>query len=200
MDGDDMSHCLDLLFRLAKEMNIFEYELAIAAYIFGNNLASKKVLVPDDHYMDTHETFRTIMPDKPIIGDIFVPIYLNGYWFLIVVNLFYETVRYMDLFKHCTSMTERKSVIDDVLTYLEKFVFDKNFQETPLHKNLQLSKYKFSEPAVPQQNTKSNDCGIWFAEWMILNHYWGVNKLSIITQKCDWLCIWCTNGSTQSEI
>ncbi|XLT35749.1 hypothetical protein HN873_067041, partial [Arachis hypogaea] len=21
-----------------------------------------------------------------------------------------------------------------------------------------------------------NDCGIWVAEWMILNHYWGVNK------------------------
>ncbi|XLT56044.1 hypothetical protein HN873_048648 [Arachis hypogaea] len=82
----------------------------------------------------------------------------------------------MDSFKRGTSMTERKKVIDDVLTYLEKFVSDKNFQETPSHKNLQFSKYKFSKSAVPQQKAKSNDCGIWVTEWMILNHYWGVNK------------------------
>ncbi|XLR15601.1 hypothetical protein S83_043539, partial [Arachis hypogaea] len=165
-----------------------------------------EVLIPDDHCMGTRETLLTIMPGKPIIGDkivlsskqkcsgtmkyikgnfmgdlgflheIFVPIHLNDHWFLIVVNLLYGTVRYMDSFKRCTSMIERKRVIDDVLTYLEKFVSDKNFQETPSHKNLQFSKYKFSEPTVPQQKANSNDCGIWVAEWMILNHYWGVNK------------------------
>ncbi|XP_072054139.1 uncharacterized protein [Arachis hypogaea] len=237
MDGDDMPHCLDLLFRPTKEMKFFEYELAIAAYIFGNNLDPKEMLIPDDYCMGTRKTLLTIMPGKPIIGDvtlvcsmmtkgpfgpsniklrtqwflpptfsqivlsskqkcsgtmkyikdnfmgdlgglheIFVPIHLNGHWFLIVVNLLYKTVRYMDSFKGCTSMTVRKGVIDDVLTYLEKFVSDKNFQETPSHENLQFSKYKFSEPAVPQQKAKSNDCGIWVAEWMILNHYWGVNK------------------------
>ncbi|QHO25027.1 Ulp1 protease family, carboxy-terminal domain protein [Arachis hypogaea] len=223
MDGDDMPHCLDLLFRPTKEMKFFEYELAIAAYIFGNNLDPKEVLIPDDHCMGTRETLLTIMPGKAIIGDvltlvcsmmtkgpfgpnkfkldnkwflpptfsqivlsskqkcsgtmkyikdnfmgdlgslheIFVPIHLNDHWFLIVVNLLYGTVRYMDSFKRCTSMTERKRVIDDVLTYLEKFVSDENFQETPSPKNLQFSKYKFSEPAVPQQKANSNDCGIW---------------------------------------
>ncbi|QHO01966.1 Ulp1 protease family, carboxy-terminal domain protein [Arachis hypogaea] len=180
MDEDDMPHCLDLSFRPTKEMKFFEYELAIAAYIFGNNLDPKEVLIPDDHCMGTRETLLTIMPGKPIIGDIFVPIHLNDHWFLIVVNLLYGTVRYMDSFKRCTSMIERKRVIDDVLTYLEKFVSDKNFQETPSHKNLQFSKYKFSEPTVPQQKANSNDCGIWVAEWMILNHYWGVNKPWIV--------------------
>ncbi|RYR19524.1 hypothetical protein Ahy_B03g064325 [Arachis hypogaea] len=120
------------------------------------------------------------MGDLGFLHEIFVPIHLNDHWFLIVVNLLYGTVRYMDSFKRCTSMIERKRVIDDVLTYLEKFVSDKNFQETPSHKNLQFSKYKFSEPTVPQQKANSNDCGIWVAEWMILNHYWGVNKPWIV--------------------
>ncbi|XLR19899.1 hypothetical protein HN51_066645 [Arachis hypogaea] len=114
----------------------------------------------------------------------------------------------MDSFKRGTSMTERKKVIDDVLTYLEKFVSDKNFQETPSHKNLQFSKYKFSKSAVPQQKAKSNDCGIWVTEWMILNHYWGVNKPWVVNDysrirsgygnnnyyvknlKCIWQILW----------
>ncbi|RYR04994.1 hypothetical protein Ahy_B06g084822 isoform C [Arachis hypogaea] len=44
MDGDDMPHCLDLLFRLTKEMKFFDKELVIAAYIFGNNLDLEMLL------------------------------------------------------------------------------------------------------------------------------------------------------------
>ncbi|XLU54077.1 hypothetical protein S245_048725, partial [Arachis hypogaea] len=70
MDGDDMPHCLDFLFRPTKEIKFFEYELAITAYIFGNNLDPKEVLIPDDHCMGTRETLLTVMPGKPIIGDV----------------------------------------------------------------------------------------------------------------------------------
>ncbi|RYR50950.1 hypothetical protein Ahy_A06g025992 [Arachis hypogaea] len=182
MDGDDM-HCLDLLFRPTKEIKFFDKELTIAAYIFGNNLDTEEVLVPNDHCSGTCKTLLTIMPRKPIIGDncvgtkkyikdnfmgdlaslhqIFVPVYLNDHWFLIVVDLFHETVRYLDSFKKGTLMTERKSVINNLLNYLENFLSDKNFGETPSFRNIQFSK---------------NDCGIWVAQWMHLNCFWSLDN------------------------
>ncbi|RYR78270.1 hypothetical protein Ahy_A01g003013 [Arachis hypogaea] len=231
--------------------------MAIAAYIFGNNLDPKEVLIPNDHCSGTCKTLLTIMLGKLIIGDvltlicsmltkgrfgpkkniygnqwflpptfsqivlspkqncvstmkyikgnfmgdlaslhqIFVPVYLNSHWFLIV-DLLYGTVRYLDSFKKCTLMTECKSVINNVLNYIEKFLSDKNFGETPSFRNIQFSKYKFNEPAGPQQSAKfinsifwlfvlllysfvnmcielwqRNDCGIWVAQWMHLNQY-----------------------------
>ncbi|XLR68822.1 hypothetical protein S83_019494, partial [Arachis hypogaea] len=70
MDGDDMPRCLDLLFRPTKEMKFFNKELTIAAYIFGNNMDPKEVLVPNDHCSGTRKTLLTIIPGKPIIGDV----------------------------------------------------------------------------------------------------------------------------------
>ncbi|QHN96969.1 Ulp1 protease family, carboxy-terminal domain protein [Arachis hypogaea] len=112
------------------------------------------------------------MGDLASLHKIFVPVYLNGHWFLIVVDLLNETVRYLDSFKKCTLMTERKSVINNVLNYLENFLSNKNFGETLSFRNIQFSKYKFNEPAVPQQSAKLNDCGIWVAQWMHLNRFW----------------------------
>ncbi|XLT04915.1 hypothetical protein HN51_043664 [Arachis hypogaea] len=132
------------------------------------------------------------MGDLANLHKIFVPVYLNGHWFLIVVNLLHETVRYLDSFKKSTLMTERKSVINNVLNYLENFLSDKNFDETPSFRNIQFSKYKFNEPAVPQQSAKSNNCGIWVAQWMHLNRFWSLDNktwLSMITQRCTWLWI-----------
>ncbi|XLS61517.1 hypothetical protein HN51_015745 [Arachis hypogaea] len=62
--------CLDLLFRPTKEIKFFDKELTIAAYIFGNNLDTEEVLVPNDHCSGTCKTLLTIMPRKPIIGDV----------------------------------------------------------------------------------------------------------------------------------
>ncbi|RYR28529.1 hypothetical protein HN51_061861 [Arachis hypogaea] len=121
------------------------------------------------------------MGDLASLHQIFVPVYLNGHWFLIVVDLLYEIVRYLDSFKKGTLMTERKSVINNVLNYLENFLSDKNFSETPSFRNIKSSKYKFNEPAVPQQSAKSNDCGIWVAQWMHLNRYWSLgNKTWVV--------------------
>ncbi|XLU50193.1 hypothetical protein S245_045007, partial [Arachis hypogaea] len=61
--------CLDLLFRPTKEMKFFDKELAIAAYIFGNNLDPKEMLVLNDYCSGTRKTLLTIMSGKPIIGD-----------------------------------------------------------------------------------------------------------------------------------
>ncbi|RYR01869.1 hypothetical protein Ahy_B06g080729 [Arachis hypogaea] len=145
--------------------------------------------------MATNELFRhneihqdNFMGDLGGLHKIFVPIYLNVHWFLIVVDLLPETVRYMDSFKCCILMTERKRVIDDVLNYLEKFLPDNNFQETPLFRNLQFSKYKFNELVVSQQlpNRKfkirifKNDCGNWVTQWMVLNHYWRPDKTWVV--------------------
>ncbi|QHO16002.1 hypothetical protein HN51_031378 [Arachis hypogaea] len=244
MDGDDMPRCLDLLFRPTKEMKFFNKELAIAAYIFGNNMDPEKVLVPNDHCSGTRKTLLTIMPGKPIIGDvltlvcsmltkeyfgpkgykyanqwflpptfsqivlspkqncvrtmkyikdnfmgdlatlhqIFVPIHLNSHWFLIVVDLLNEVVKYLDSFKKGTLVTERMSAINTLLNYLEEFLSEKNFGETPSFRNIQFSKYKVREPDVPQQSAESNNCGIWVAQWMQLTRYWSLgNKTWVIS-------------------
>ncbi|MED6172625.1 hypothetical protein PIB30_051761 [Stylosanthes scabra] len=69
MDGEDMPHCLDLVFRPRKGMKFYGPELAFATYIFGNNLKLEEELVTNAHCDGTRKTLHTIMPGKPIIGD-----------------------------------------------------------------------------------------------------------------------------------
>ncbi|RYR03564.1 hypothetical protein Ahy_B06g082602 [Arachis hypogaea] len=161
MDRDDMPCCLDLLFRSTKEMKFFDKELVIAAYIFGNNLDPEQNCVGTMKYIKNN-----LMGDLASLHQIFVPVYLNDHWFLIVVDLLHELVRYLDSFKKGTLMTEHKNVINNMVNYLENLLSDKNFGQTPSFRNIQFSKYKFDEPAIPQQSAKSNDCGIWVAQWM----------------------------------
>ncbi|MED6183895.1 hypothetical protein PIB30_042126 [Stylosanthes scabra] len=69
MDGEDMPHCLDLAFPPTKGMKFFGFDLAFAAYIFGNTLKLEEELVTNAHCDGTRKTLRTIMPGKPISGD-----------------------------------------------------------------------------------------------------------------------------------
>ncbi|XLT76109.1 hypothetical protein HN873_032383, partial [Arachis hypogaea] len=86
---------------------------------------------------------------------IFVPVHLNSHWFFIVVDLLNEVVRYLNSFKKGTLVIERMSAINTLLNYLEEFLSEKNFGETPSFRNIQFSKYKVREPAVPQQSVES---------------------------------------------
>ncbi|MED6189064.1 hypothetical protein PIB30_092083 [Stylosanthes scabra] len=206
MDGEDMPHCLDLAFRPTKGMKFFGPELAFAAYIFGNNLKLEEELVTNAHCDGTRKTLLTIMPGKPIIGDvlvlvclmltygpfgiktsklgsqwylpptfsIFLPIHLLGHWFLIKVDLVYETVSYFDSLKGCILKSDRESANDRVLEFLEQ-ILSQGFHNPRNKMSLVFSKYKFLEPNVPQQDPKSCDCGIWVSKWMNLSCYFGTN-------------------------
>ncbi|QHO49632.1 Ulp1 protease family, carboxy-terminal domain protein [Arachis hypogaea] len=73
---------------------------------------SQIILSPKQNCAGTMKYIKdNFMGDLASLHKIFVPIYLNGHWFLIVVDLLYETVRYLDSFKKCTLMTKRMTVV-----------------------------------------------------------------------------------------
>ncbi|QHN84324.1 Ulp1 protease family, carboxy-terminal domain protein [Arachis hypogaea] len=144
---------------------------------------SQIVLSPKQNCVRTMKYIKdNFMGDLASLHQIFVPIHLNSHWFLIVVDLLNGVVKYLDSFKKGTLEAERKSVINTLLNYLEEFLSEKNFGETPSFRNIQFSKYKFREPDVPQQSAKSNNCGIWVTQWMQLTRYWNLgNKTWVIS-------------------
>ncbi|XLR43674.1 hypothetical protein S83_028334 [Arachis hypogaea] len=61
------------------------------------------------------------------------------------------------------------NAIYDVISFLENLLLDYWFYQLDNTKRPMVSKFKFQEPEVPQQDAQSNDCGVWVAQWQTLS-------------------------------
>ncbi|XLR47278.1 hypothetical protein S83_031938 [Arachis hypogaea] len=183
MDGYDMPRVLTLVCSMLTKGYFGPKGYKYANQWFLPPTFFQIVLSPKQNCVRTMKYIKdNFMGDLATLHQIFVPIHLNSHWFLIVVDLLNEVVKYLDSFKKGTLVTERMSAINTLLNYLEEFLSEKNFGETPSFRNIQFSKYKVREPDVPQQSAESNNCGIWVAQWMQLTRYWSLgNKTWVIS-------------------
>ncbi|XLU70391.1 hypothetical protein S245_029444, partial [Arachis hypogaea] len=55
------------------------------------------------------------------------------------------------------------------ISFLENLLLDYWFYQLDNTKRPMVSKFKFQEPEVPQQDAQSNDCGVWVAQWQTLS-------------------------------
>ncbi|KAL4329058.1 hypothetical protein AHAS_Ahas13G0262100 [Arachis hypogaea] len=70
MESADMPLCLDLLFRPPLGMEFIGSELAVAAYIFGNGLSKKEILIPDEHCCGSRGVLHSLLPGEEVVDDV----------------------------------------------------------------------------------------------------------------------------------
>ncbi|XP_072084925.1 uncharacterized protein [Arachis hypogaea] len=70
MESVDMPSCLDLLFRPPLGMEFVGSELAVAAYIFGNGLSKKEILVPNEHCCGSRGVLHSLLPSEEVVDDV----------------------------------------------------------------------------------------------------------------------------------
>ncbi|XP_072089795.1 uncharacterized protein [Arachis hypogaea] len=63
--------------------------------------------------------------------------------------------------------------------FLEELLDDDSWYEKPTDERLLISDYKLYEPKVVEQDDRSNDCGMYVAQWMILYHLWSSYEVAV---------------------
>ncbi|RYR20355.1 hypothetical protein Ahy_B03g065463 [Arachis hypogaea] len=76
MESADMPLCLDLLFRPPLGMEFIGSELAVAAYIFGNGLSKKEILIPDEHCCGSRGVLHSLLPGEEVVDDVRLVVYV----------------------------------------------------------------------------------------------------------------------------
>ncbi|QHN79065.1 uncharacterized protein DS421_19g666880 [Arachis hypogaea] len=174
MYGDEMPMCLEVAFQPTSEIVFMESELAIVAYIFGTDYDPKEILVPNEHCCGIREALMTLCP-KDRVGDNVMKEVLNlvasmltkhaavtvegNKWFFpttfvqIVLQQRGISVGTMEYIK-----INFMSKVEDLykISFLENLLLDDWFYQSDNTERLMVSKFKFQEPEVPQQDAQSH--------------------------------------------
>ncbi|MED6192371.1 hypothetical protein PIB30_009449 [Stylosanthes scabra] len=181
MDGEEMPRCLDLSFRPSKGMKFVGDELAIREQEGPVNSCSMKATcwrcsysscindvegnIWARHSSGTLEYIRaTYMSATDPIIKIYVPIHVEGHWFLMVIDRFYERVAYLDSLKCERFLPSQIDAMEAVAKLLDSILGTESFHKLPTKATKSITMYDFDEPKVPRQNNDSNDCGVFVAQ------------------------------------
>ncbi|MED6204893.1 hypothetical protein PIB30_012940 [Stylosanthes scabra] len=107
------------------------------------------------------------------LAQVYVPLLRNGHWYLLIVDMYYSELVYLDSLKNDDDIAERKKQMKFVAFFLETLLSDKGFYKEWDGLYPKCSTYDFSEPWAGQQDELSNDCGVWVAQWMLQATLWG---------------------------
>ncbi|MED6136340.1 hypothetical protein PIB30_055156 [Stylosanthes scabra] len=108
------------------------------------------------------------------VQKIYVPIYAGRHWFLMIVNVMDETLIYLDSLKHKDFCDVRVKLMFDVGDYIESMLRSDTHGafKSKGHMIPEISTYGVHEPRISQQDSRSNDCGVWVCEWMRTFQTW----------------------------
>ncbi|KAL4396424.1 hypothetical protein AHAS_Ahas01G0090500 [Arachis hypogaea] len=113
---------------------------------------------------------------------IFAPIWSDNHWFLLVVDIVGKELVYLDSLKSAARFrAKRIRQIKKVAIFLEELLDDDSWYEKPTDERLLISDYKLYEPKVVEQDDRSNDCGMYVAQWMILYHLWSSYEVAKVS-------------------
>ncbi|KAL4316149.1 hypothetical protein AHAS_Ahas15G0256200 [Arachis hypogaea] len=70
MTSQDMPTCMDICFWPPPGMQFFGHELAVAAYVFAQDLEQSELLVQNDHCVDNREALWTLRPGEEVVDDV----------------------------------------------------------------------------------------------------------------------------------
>ncbi|XLR59238.1 hypothetical protein HN51_013596 [Arachis hypogaea] len=111
-------------------------------------------LSPVNHSIDTFEFIRSnFMGYADNLHRIYVPMYREQHWYLMIVDLVFCRLIYLDSAKNVSEYEARIAQM--------KYVSDKG------HYKPHPSTFDLDEPEVGHQIEGSNDCGVWVVQWMM---------------------------------
>ncbi|QHN92769.1 Ulp1 protease family, carboxy-terminal domain protein [Arachis hypogaea] len=122
--------------------------------------------------------------------EIFQPMWTDGHWYLMVVDVRRKKLMYFDSFK-CTTETEsRKLAMTQVALNLESLTIRPKWLSKCTVEQPRFSSYVFEEPIVPQQHRLSMDYGVWVLQWMIRGALWAIHSVTAIDVVEKAMCYW----------
>ncbi|KAL1321760.1 uncharacterized protein LOC107639690 isoform X3 [Arachis ipaensis] len=90
------------------------------------------------------------------LSKIYIPNNVKDHWFLVVVEKSRGLITYLDSLKCSKQRLERMKAIYDVISFLENLLLDDWFYQSDTTERSMVSKFKFQEPEVPQQDAQSH--------------------------------------------
>ncbi|XLT26100.1 hypothetical protein HN873_057392 [Arachis hypogaea] len=128
-------------------------------------------LSPVNHSIDTYEFIRTrFMGFADDLWMIYVPMYREHHWYLMIVDLVHCKLMYLDSAKDPSERDGRVAQMKFVAFFIETMFEDNRFWKKGDHYQPHPSSFEVVEPEVGQQGELSNDCGVWVCHWMM--HAW----------------------------
>ncbi|RYR38333.1 hypothetical protein Ahy_A09g043360 [Arachis hypogaea] len=101
----------------------------------------------------------------------YVPMHKNNHWYLMIIDFVSSELVYLDSLKVGKETKARRDQMRYVAFFLENMLVDRSFYNDKFN-CIFLKPYTFIvvEPEIGQQDERSNDCGVWVAQWMIQSH------------------------------
>ncbi|KAL4390281.1 hypothetical protein AHAS_Ahas03G0129400 [Arachis hypogaea] len=142
--------CLELAFRPPEGMHFQGSEFAVAAYIFSKNLDEREILVADEHAQGDRRALWSLRPGQQVVDDkialspvnhnidtfefiwsnfmgyadnlhqIYVPMYREQHWYLMIVDLVFCRLIYLDFAKNASEYEARIAQMKYVMNLLHR--------------------------------------------------------------------------------
>ncbi|XLU25420.1 hypothetical protein S245_061486, partial [Arachis hypogaea] len=125
-------------------------------------------LSPVNHSIDTFEFIRSnFMGYADNLHRIYVPMYREQHWYLMIVDLVFRRLIYLDSAKNASEYEARIAQMKYVAFFIENMLQDTRFWSDKGHYKPHPSTFDLDEPEVGHQIEGSNDCGVWVVQWMM---------------------------------
>ncbi|QHO38210.1 Ulp1 protease family, carboxy-terminal domain protein [Arachis hypogaea] len=190
-----VEHCIadrTALLTLAPNERVMDDVITVVATMLSKTSNSYQWFMPtmimQDALQGTHLTHANL--DAVIcnhmrckvnkVTEIFQPMWTDGYWYLMVVDVRRKKLIYYDSLK-CTRETEhRKFAMTQVALHLESLTVGTNWLSSCTAERPRFSSYEYEEPVVLQQHRRSMDCGIWVLQWIIRGVLWAIHSVTVV--------------------
>ncbi|XLR56894.1 hypothetical protein S83_007566, partial [Arachis hypogaea] len=194
--------CLELAFRPPEGMHFQGSEFAVAAYIFSKNLDEREILVADEHAQGDRRALWSLRPGQQVVDDkialspvnhnidtfefiwsnfmgyadnlhqIYVPMYREQHWYLMIVDLVFCRLIYLDFAKNASEYEARIAQMKYVMstrcmTLTNSSCISSINKCDKGHYKPHPSTFNIDELEVGHQMEGSNDCGVWVVQWMM---------------------------------
>ncbi|KAL4299890.1 hypothetical protein AHAS_Ahas17G0146100 [Arachis hypogaea] len=117
------------------------------------------------------------------VTEIFQPMWTDGHWYLMVVDVRRQRLIYFDSFKCPTETESRKLAMTQVALHLESLTIGPKWLSKTTAERPRFSSFPFEEPVVPQQHHLSMDCGVWVLQWMIRGALWAIHSVTAVNSQ-----------------
>ncbi|XLT77249.1 hypothetical protein HN873_033523 [Arachis hypogaea] len=194
----DVGHCFadrTALLTLASNERVMDDVITIVATMLSKTSSQHQWFIPtmimQDALQGTRMTQANIdavvtkhmrcKVDK--VTEIFQPMWTDGHWYLMVVDVRCQRLMYFDSLK-CTTETEaRKLAMTQVALHLESITIGPKWLSKRIAERPRFSSYPFEEPVMPQQHHLSMDCGVWVLQWMIRGALWAIHSVTAVNNQ-----------------
>ncbi|XLR44751.1 hypothetical protein S83_029411 [Arachis hypogaea] len=194
----DVGHCIadrTALMTLAPNERVMDDVITVVAMMLSKTSSSHQWFMPTMVMQDALQGTRLTQANLDTVicnhmrckvdkvTEIFQPMWTDGHWYLMVVDVRRKKLIYYDSLKLTTETEHRKLAMTQVALHLESLTVGSNWLSSSTAGRPRFSSYEYEQPVVPQQHRRSMDCGVWVLQWMIRGALWAIHSVTAVNDQ-----------------